>query len=252
MTTFDVFLYNGEPIADARMSYLYGRVDYFVVVEATHTFRGRPKETYAERQPWANRDNVFLVLVDDMPSDDPWTNERRQRNAGVEGLRALGAEPDDLVLFSDVDEIPNLSTVLADPIDTPAVLDQTFYYYNFRWRKPTRWRNASVCRFGHLGDGHTPQNMRGSMALPTLPNAGWHLSYAVGADGIREKLESFSHAEYDLPRFKTDEHIRRCFEEGIDLFGRPGEDCLDDGTPDLPSALQQFHYDICRAQGVKP
>lgn len=90
----------------------------FVLVEATTTFSGEPKPLYfaearARFARWA--DKIVHVVVDDMPKGaDAWDAERFQRDACVRGIET--AAPDDLILLSDVDEIPK-PEVLARVIE---------------------------------------------------------------------------------------------------------------------------------------
>ena len=57
-------------------------------------------------------------------------------------------------------------------------------------------------------------------AYPVTHNAGWHFSYLGGAEGIKTKLESFSHSEYDTDHYKDAQRIEQAISTGGDLFGR--------------------------------
>jgi beta-1,4-mannosyl-glycoprotein beta-1,4-N-acetylglucosaminyltransferase len=58
------------------------------------------------------------------------------------------------------------------------------------------------------------------MALPTIPNGGWHFSFLGEEDNIKNKIESFAHTEYDKDEFKSDELIMNRIKYGIDPFDR--------------------------------
>jgi beta-1,4-mannosyl-glycoprotein beta-1,4-N-acetylglucosaminyltransferase len=62
--------------------------------------------------------------------------------------------------------------------------------------------------------------MRKKVIGTIVPGAGWHYSWFGGKDSIVKKLESYSHSEFNLPQFKTREHVDHCMLEGIDLFLR--------------------------------
>jgi beta-1,4-mannosyl-glycoprotein beta-1,4-N-acetylglucosaminyltransferase len=241
----DVFLYNGEPIAEARLNYLESVVDRFVVVQATHTFSGKRRTV----RPLTPHPKVTLVSVNDVVAHDAWATETTHRNAGVRGLTDL---TDDATVFvSDVDEIPNkdLIPAIARTLGSTPILslEQDFYYYNFNWRKPTKWCNAYVTSYGVLRT-RSMQSLRGAHH-PRVQKAGWHMSYADTADKIREKIESFSHQELNTPQFKAEDHLQRCLREGTDLFLRgPKEDCMFTDTQELPAELQAFHKAIQKRQ----
>jgi beta-1,4-mannosyl-glycoprotein beta-1,4-N-acetylglucosaminyltransferase len=61
---------------------------------------------------------------------------------------------------------------------------------------------------------------RRGVVYPIIPNAGWHFTYIGGAKKIVEKLESFSHTEYNFDEFKEIDKINDRIKTGKDLFGR--------------------------------
>jgi hypothetical protein len=58
---------------------------------------------------------------------------------------------------------------------------------------------------------------------PILTNAGWHFSCMSDASGIKLKLESFSHQEYNAPEFTDLDAIASKVRYGLDLVGRPDQ-----------------------------
>lgn len=72
-----------------------------------------------------------------------------------------------------------------------------------------------------------------------IPNAGWHFTYLGGAKKIIEKLESFSHTEYNLKEYKDENKIKDIIKSGKDLFGREMEFEVVDDCKSLPKYLQQ-------------
>ena len=49
MLIIDCILYNGEPIIELRLEYLYDIVDIFLIIEAGNTFCGKQKEYFFEK-----------------------------------------------------------------------------------------------------------------------------------------------------------------------------------------------------------
>ena len=131
--------YNELAMLEYRLHLLYPIVDHFVLVESTKTFMGTPKELFFQlnRQRFERfLDKILHVVVDDMPeSENPWVREEHQRNAIDRGLQSLSLEPTDLVMVSDVDEIPNPQKLGMAKImklkDRVACFLMDIYYYNF-------------------------------------------------------------------------------------------------------------------------
>ena len=111
----DAFLFSNElDLLELRLSVLDPVVDRFVLVESTVAFSGLEKPlAYADNRervaPW--RDQITHVVVRDTPTPGVWRwgRERFQRD---QVLRGLGdCRCDDVVLISDVDEIPDPEAV---------------------------------------------------------------------------------------------------------------------------------------------
>jgi len=85
-----------------------------------------------------------------------------------------------------------------------------------------------------------------------IPDAGYHLSYGLSVDDIIRKIESFSHQEYNSPKFKNREHIMRSITNEEDLFYRGQSGRLHYDYKKVPVPLQKLHEDLCKIQGVSP
>ena len=102
--------FNELDILKLRMQIMAPYVDKFVLEEATVTFSGEPKEMIfaKHRDMFAEfEDKIIYVAVDDSPLEGVTTHERDkfQKNGLIRGMTVC--KPDDIVIFSDVDEIPN-------------------------------------------------------------------------------------------------------------------------------------------------
>jgi beta-1,4-mannosyl-glycoprotein beta-1,4-N-acetylglucosaminyltransferase len=215
---FDCFTFAAElDLLEFRLQLLDGIVDVFVIVEAPSTFSGRQKplffETHRERFKIAQSE-VRVVVVDDLPPPSPnrWVPDHFQRNAIVRGLDDARAE--DLILVTDVDEIPNPSVVrvLNGLVDASAVLEMRFCYYraNLQFRAP--WPLARCCRFESL---ESPQALRDSKPRTIVPNAGVHFSYLMTPAEIARKYGWFAHAELDNERARAPHYLRAMTRLGV-------------------------------------
>jgi glycogen(starch) synthase len=223
---FDCFTFFNElDTLEIRLEELADVVDSFVLVEAPRTFSGQPKRLFfAEHRDRFARFSrkIVHVVVEDLPvsARSAWERESWQRNAIVRGLG--DARPEDLVLISDVDEIPRASLVRAFDGEG-AGFEQTSFYYalncrNLRGQEPRAW--SVILRRRDL---RTPQEARERrFELPLLRDGGWHFSYLGGADAIRSKIQAFSHQELNVEEFADVTKIAQRIASGRDLYERPG------------------------------
>ena len=106
---YDCFqFFNELDILKIRLNVLAPVVDRFVISEATETFSGIKKPLYYEENKElfaAFQDRIIHVVVDDTPQGDTHYRDTFQKNAVTRGLK--DCTDDDIVIFSDLDEIPN-------------------------------------------------------------------------------------------------------------------------------------------------
>ena len=226
--------YNELDLLDMRLHELDSYVDYFVLVEATKTFTGRPKPLYYEENKdrfESFQNKIIYLVVDDMPeTDNAWDREHHQRNqipAAVDLIPDVGEG--DIILVSDVDELPNprwLPSYLEhfDEKDI-FVFEQRFFYYSFSCEDPSGWKGTMSFPYEMLQDVdlnrlRRDRYRRKDKRVRALPDGGWHCSYFGGADKIIDKIEQFSHQELNVSKYKNKEIIEKLIENNEDLFFR--------------------------------
>lgn len=238
---FDTWLYNGEPIADFRIRILEDVVDHFVIVEGATTFTDQPKPFYAEAAAFYDHPKVSVLRVTFPPLGDAWSREHLLRQCCGHAVRRLGVSDGDLIVSSDVDEIPDPEVLVGLEIDDVTAMRQDFFYYNANWKKPQAWTMGTLIP-GSKADVDF-QQVRGHHDKQI--QCGWHLSYADSVEGIQRKLKSFSHTEFSGPKFTAEENVRECLTTGRDLFYRQHEDCV---RVEPPEALLPFHNEVLKWQ----
>jgi Glycosyltransferase family 17 len=178
-----------------------------VIVEGTRTFQGTPKPLHfiehSERfAPWADR-IVYIAHdpSDQVPGKEPgahWAREHSSRMATWQGL--AGAEPGDIIIHGDVDEIPTPAAIasLVEHQDDlkPCKLLARWANFAVDWLMPPEypWTAPSVMRYGQVWN-MTQLRENGWPVYPWLQPASWHLTWLGGPDAIAEKVASFSHPE---------------------------------------------------------
>ncbi|MCT7520067.1 glycosyltransferase family 17 protein [Aliarcobacter cryaerophilus] len=244
---YDCFtFFNEMDLLEIRLNELDEVVDYFVVVESTRTFQKKDKPLYLnlnDERIVKFKDKIIHVVVDDFPNffthfrvPKTWDYENHQRNAISRGL--MNAKPDDIIIVSDVDEIPNAKK-LADNINLnkPVVFQQRFFYYflNYIMTKATSessiiqknnmiyWRGSVMIRYKDFTSAREVRNLRNDLSMTQIEEGGWHFSYIGGIDAIISKLKSFSHAKEAkqlLNNVDDKERISKIISQGNDLFDR--------------------------------
>jgi beta-1,4-mannosyl-glycoprotein beta-1,4-N-acetylglucosaminyltransferase len=215
-------LFNELDLLEIRLHELWDVVDRFVIVEAPVTHTNKPKPLYYQthQQRFARfQSKIVYVVVDDMPQGgDNWAREYHQRNCMVRGLE--GCQEGDTILLSDVDEIPDARTIRSHPVpSTPHVLRQEYCYY-FLNLSGGKWNGTILCRYNDLV-GRTVQSWRDLRnELPAIQDGGWHFSFIGGPERVIEKLEAYTHQEFNTKTVKDERRILYSMITGRDLFGR--------------------------------
>lgn len=246
MKVYDCFVfYNELMMLEIRLKELAPVVDKFVLVEATSTFSGKPKPLYydevKDNEIFAPFKNKIIHLVYDGESkpvvykgdqndltvrriSEPARTRRiyecLQRNTIEQGLS--DAEPDDIIIGSDVDEIVNADMLpFIKSIFTPCRLYMKMFYYFFNCRVNNNWHWPAFCRFK---DFTTAQSLRlGEIHKNMITNAGWHFGELMSPEKLSEKLGSICHAEYDNDHFRDVDRIRKHIEANEDIYERPNK-----------------------------
>ena len=101
--------------------------------------------------------------------------------------------------------------------------------FNFRLIEPTGIA-TSVWTIGFLSEQlevHSANELRigirdRSIAARILENSGWHFSYMMDENLIKNKIKSFSHQELNTPEFMENLSVERILRNKDDLFLRDG------------------------------
>lgn len=244
---YDCFpFFNELDLLEIRLNVLNPVVDKFVLVESTQTFNRDAKPLYYEenKQRFAKfADKIIHIVCDEDFSNEQnaWVIENNQRNCIAKGW--TDCQDDDVIMISDLDEIPNPEKILKYK-DKPGIkcFQNNFFYYYLNyfcvdepiWYKGTRMLKYKDCK--HSLDnvdvkmnsklpaiyrlGTTPNKIRYFKKGVWVKNGGWHFSYLGGAEAIRKKILSISHTEFHKPEFTDTEKIKQKVQAGEDLFGR--------------------------------
>ena len=237
---YDLLLVNTElEMLELRLAQMYPHVDHVVILESPVTFTNQPKplhvlDSWARYAPYHDkiiRHTIDVAALALSPDPSTWDLEHASRNAlfsqvipYLAGPQA--ARPGDVLLVSDVDEIPKPATLAALRVcafPRRLALASDAYYYSFQWRSSEDWPWPHATFYEGPDDTVSPQDLRAGDGAKTgesgrMQNAAWHCSYCFDSFRLmRNKLESFSHTELDKPEFKDPKAVLQRVRLGKDL-----------------------------------
>ena len=236
MKIFDCFMYFDEDlILDVRLNTLHENIDYFVIVESKFNHKGEKRNLKFDYKNFSKfKDKIIYLIYDSEPNEIKKVNnsdtenekstkyifnaiyrENGQRNFITEGLK--NANDDDLILISDVDEIPNLKEAnLKNLKEKLFFFNQEMFYYKFNLKLPNHnWVGTRSCKKKYL---KSPQWLRNIKVrnypfyridtffsetrysnIKFIDNGGWHFTNIKSPEEIRIKLKSYlHHREFEI------------------------------------------------------
>ncbi len=265
--------FNEIDILKLRLGILSPYVDRFIIEEATMTFSGEPKELCFEKNKNLFKeylDKITYIVVDDTPKE-AFSHERDyfQKNYLEKGLREIGATSEDVIIFGDVDEIPNpsvLQRIIAD-FDKSKVYhlaQRNFYaFLNMEEKsgkllsitgdfpeiedRDRKWLGTKITSIDNIPKEGivrlrdlVPVSHEKSVRIA---DGGWHFGYMGGnretnpVKRIGNKVKAAAHQEYNDREILAETMDRLVL--GQDIFGRDArfERVEIDGT--YPEYLRQ-------------
>ena len=239
MAIFDCFQYfNEDHIADLRFNILDEYVDFFVVVESTVNHQGQTRKLHFDKNKYKKFQNkIVYIEVDDTPDNikKPHTGgeslvEQHQRNSIMKGLNK--SQDNDLIILSDVDEIPDLNKLKVFDKNKYAVFSQKMFMYklNLLNLNENNWHGSKICLKKNL---KSPQWLRNLIFkkypfwridkqknLQIIDDGGWHFAYLQDVKNISKKIKSFAHGEFNKVDIVSEKNIELKISQGEDVLGR--------------------------------
>lgn len=247
---YDCFpFFNELDMLKIRLNIMNPVVDRFLIFEATETFSGMKKPLYYEenKEMFAEfHDKIIHVVVDYTPEGDTHVRDTYQKNQGTKGL--VDCKDDDIIIFSDLDEIPNPEVVreIASNMQQDKIYhfaQRLFYCYlnmeevsgnllsnagDFEGIEKKQWIGTKMLSYKLLkekdigfGDLRYPKWKEIGIRVD---NGGWHFGYMGGhgekdlSKRVKEKVISAAHQEYNSKRVLS--QVADQIKDGKDIFGR--------------------------------
>ena len=255
MKIYDCFMYfDEELILDLRLNILDKFVDYFVIVESIFTHKGEKRNLKFNINKFKKFENKIVYLVyDQEPSQiekivskdtedeksrkyimNALFRENAQRNFINGALNDLDNE--DVILVSDVDEIPNLKGINFKEKKSKIILfKQDMLYYKFNLKLPNLdWTGTKACKKKYFKSAQWLRNVKDRkypfyrvdtyfsekkyINCEFVDNGGWHFTNIKTAKQIKQKLESYlHHIEFDKNPLSA-EDIDKIIQDKIAIY----------------------------------
>ena len=255
MKIYDCFMYfDEELILDLRLNILDKFVDYFVIVESIFTHKGEKRNLKFDINKFKKFESKIVYLVyDQEPSQiekivskdtedeksrkyimNALFRENAQRNFINGALKNLDNE--DVILVSDVDEIPNLKDINFKEKKSKIILfKQDMLYYKFNLKLPNLvWTGTKACKKKYFKNAQWLRNVKDRkypfyridtyfsekkyINCEFVDNGGWHFTNIKTAKQIKQKLESYlHHIEFDKNPLSAEE-IDKIIQDKIAIY----------------------------------
>ena len=221
--------YDEDLLLDIRLNTLNKYVHKFIITEATYTHNGSQKKLNFDINQFKKfKDKIVYIVVNEpppnilVPSNNETENKRKERlilngmardyfqrenlNKGIQK-----AQDNDLILISDLDEIPNLSSLNFSEIDDRIILfEQKMFYYKFnllyenfkwigskgikkknflspQWLRNIKGKNYPKWRLDTLFSNKKYSN------ITFIKDGGWHFTFIKTPMEIQKKLLNYAH-----------------------------------------------------------
>tara|TARA_A100001015_G_scaffold47755_1_gene52796 strand:+ start:1053 stop:1922 length:870 start_codon:yes stop_codon:yes gene_type:complete len=221
--------YDEDLLLDLRLNTLNKYVKKFVISEATYTHNGSKKKLNFDIQKYNKfKDKIEYIIVDQQPpnivetkkSDSAKILEEKlilngmardyfQRENLQKGLKNLDA--DDLIIVSDLDEIPNLENLDQNNIGNNIIIfQQKMFYYKFNLLyEEFIWAGSKAVKYRNFISPQWLRNIKSKKYpfwrldtffsnkkysnLLYINDGGWHFTCIRTAEELEKKLLNFAH-----------------------------------------------------------
>ncbi len=227
-TTF----FNEKMMMDIRFNILDEYVSKFIVVESCFSHSGQKKGLNFDINDYPKfKEKIVYIVIENEPKD-LFKGEELQKNSYYKRLNSIKrieqsyeyishgldcAGDNDLILLSDNDEIPNLSSISNKRLKADFIIfKQLFFYYKFNLLYDRiDWFGTKACKKRKLKNFSDLRNLKNKkypfwrldtyfsnikqINLMIVDNGGWHFTNIKTPEEIYKKLKNFGHHdEFEL------------------------------------------------------
>jgi beta-1,4-mannosyl-glycoprotein beta-1,4-N-acetylglucosaminyltransferase len=224
-----ILFYDELEMLNFRFNELEDQVDYFIILECDVDFKGNNKKLFFQEnkelfKKWENKiiyiptTNISKNLIDSICEITKFAGLTQFKNTSLTSneivycqtynlykfLISFDLYPEDVILFSDVDEIPNLSnfdSVIKNLSFEPVVLKQKNFVWTTQYYDPTPYMGTCCFQFASLLNfpnkifqKYSSKKDRFSN-IGTVCENGFHFSHFYSLEKTIEKMQLISDEE---------------------------------------------------------
>ena len=221
--------FDEDLLLDLRLNSLDKFVKKFVITEATYTHNGTKKKLNFDINKFKKfKDKIIYIVVDRQPENiiNILNNDSKDKKGEKLILNGMArdyfqrenlnrgikeAEDNDLVLISDLDEIPNLDQLEVSRVKNNIIIfEQKMFYYKLNlYYEDYTWLGTKAVKKKKLISPQWLRNIKGKnyskwrldtffskkkySNLYFVKNGGWHFTCLRTAEDLEKKLLNFAH-----------------------------------------------------------
>ena len=221
--------FDEDLLLDLRLNSLNKFVKKFVITEATYTHNGSKKKLNFDINKFSKfKDKIIYIIVDKKPEDilelmPDDSDEKKGEKLILNGMardyfqrenlsRGIkDASDEDLIIISDLDEIPNLNKIDLSKIKNNLVIfEQKMFYYKLNlFYEDYIWLGTKAVKKKNFKSPQWLRNIKGKnypkwrvdtffskkkyTNLTFIKNGGWHFTCLRTAEELEKKLLNFAH-----------------------------------------------------------
>ena len=166
-----VTFFDEDILLEVRLNILKDIVDFFIIVEAKQDHQGNSKNLNFKLDRYKDfKDKIIYRVIDRLEFNQNtklpknWAvghlRDQFQRNYILNVLNSINVKKDDIIIISDLDEIPDPNVLKELNFDKfkIGICEQKLFSYKFNLIQPNfKWYGSRMCKFKNL---KTPQYLR--------------------------------------------------------------------------------------------
>ena len=234
--------FDEEMLLDIRLNIMDKYVDKFVITEASYMHSGKPKKLMFDINKFSKfKDKIIYIAVDNPPPnlikisneeekdekdlkkiENAYKREIYQIERAQDGL--VEAEPNDIIIVSDLDEIPDLEKVdFASNKKKLTFFKQKMFYYKFNLlHESLPWYGSKACKKKYFKSPQWLRSIKNKKYslwrmdilfskkkynnINFINDGGWHFTNIRNAEDLNKKLLNFlHHVDFETSGLKTDD-----------------------------------------------
>jgi|TARA_B110000438_G_C15807194_1_gene647975 beta-1,4-mannosyl-glycoprotein beta-1,4-N-acetylglucosaminyltransferase len=221
--------FDEEMLLDLRLNMMNKHVDKFVITESTKMHSGKSKKLLFDINKFSQfKDKINYIVVDNPPAniikinqDDSLdvqqskmiinakAREMEQINKTQDGI--VDADPNDIIIVSDLDEIPNLEKINFNEVNQKLIFfkQKMFYYKLNLFYKDLPWYGSKACKKKYFKNPEWLRSIKNKKYpywrfdtifsdikyndIHFVNDGGWHFTNMKGPEELEKKLLNFLH-----------------------------------------------------------